>query len=106
MELEQLLHEAGGSTELINQAKEKSHGLGLFIRSLVGLDHEAAMQAFSGFISGTTATQNQIEFIDLVVQERIQNGVMEPDRLFTPLHRHQRSRGTRHLSANLRHADR
>lgn len=81
-ELEQMLRAAGGSAELINLAKEKSHGLGLFIRSLVGLDYEAAMQAFSGFISGTTATPNQIEFINLVVQELTQNGVMEPGRLF------------------------
>ena len=30
----------------IDQAKEQSHGLGLFIRSLVGLDREAALEAF------------------------------------------------------------
>jgi len=82
VELEKMLIEAGGSSELIGEAKEKSHGLGLFIRSLVGLDHEAAMQAFSEFINGTTATPNQIEFINLVVQELTQSGVMEPDRLF------------------------
>ncbi len=81
-ELEKMLVDAGGSPELINEAREKSHGLGIFIRSLVGLDHEAAMQAFSEFISGTTATPNQIEFINLIVQELTQNGVMEPDRLF------------------------
>lgn len=81
-ELENMLIEAGGSPELISEAKEKSHGLGIFIRSLVGLDHEAAMQAFSEFISGTTVTPNQIEFINLIVQELTQNGVMEPDRLF------------------------
>lgn len=81
-ELEKMLVDAGGSPELITEAKEKNHGLGIFIRSLVGLDHEAAMQAFSEFISGTTATPNQIEFINLIVQELTQNGVMEPDRLF------------------------
>jgi type I restriction enzyme R subunit len=81
-ELEKMLLAAGGSPELINQAREQSHGLGIFIRSLVGLDHEAAMQAFSGFISGTATTPNQIEFINLVVQELTQNGVMESDRLF------------------------
>lgn len=81
-ELEKMLIEAGGTPDQINEAKEKSQGLGLFIRSLVGLDREAAMRAFSGFISGTTATPNQIEFIDLIVQELTQAGVMEPDRLF------------------------
>ena len=73
---------AGGSKALIDEAREKSHGLGIFIRSLVGLDREAAMQAFSTFLQGTTATPNQIEFIDLIVQELTQNGVMDADRLF------------------------
>ena len=81
-ELEKMLVEAGGSPELIHEATEKSCGLGLFIRSLVGLDHEAAMEAFSEFLVGSTATPNQIEFINLIVQELTQNGVMEPSRLF------------------------
>ncbi len=81
-ELERMLVEAGGSPELINQAKEQSHGLGFFIRALVGLDRETAKQAFSEFITGTTVTPNQIEFIDLVVQYLTENGVMEPDRLY------------------------
>jgi type I restriction enzyme R subunit len=81
-ELERMLMEAGGTAELITKAKEASHGLGLFIRSLVGLDRETAMELFSDFIKGTTATPNQIEFIDLIVQELTQTGVMEPDRLF------------------------
>jgi type I restriction enzyme R subunit len=81
-ELELMLIEAGGSAELINLAKQQSHGLGMFIRSLVGLDRETATQAFSEFISGTTATPNQIEFINLIVQYLTENGVMEPDRLY------------------------
>ncbi|WP_144372717.1 DEAD/DEAH box helicase family protein [Vogesella urethralis] len=81
-ELEKMLLDAGGTPALITEAKEQSHGLGLFVRSLVGLDHEAAMNAFSDFISGSTATPNQIEFINLVVQELTQTGVMEPERLF------------------------
>ncbi|RJX32003.1 MAG: DUF4145 domain-containing protein [Oxalobacter sp.] len=81
-ELEKMLKDAGGSSELIQQAKEQSKGLGLFIRSLVGLEREAAMQALSEFISGTTATPNQIEFIELIVQHLMENGVMEPTRLY------------------------
>jgi len=81
-ELEKMLIEAGGTKSLIEEAKEKSQGLGLFIRSLVGLDREAAMQAFSELLKGSTATQDQIEFIELVVQELTLNGVMAADRLF------------------------
>ncbi|WP_334035479.1 type I restriction-modification enzyme R subunit C-terminal domain-containing protein [Burkholderia cepacia] len=81
-ELERMLVEAGSTQELIDEARQKSHGLGIFIRSLVGLDREAAAAEFSQFIQGTTATPNQIEFIDLMVQELTQNGVMEAARLF------------------------
>ncbi|HEX5359677.1 MAG TPA: DEAD/DEAH box helicase family protein [Fluviicoccus sp.] len=81
-ELENMLLAAGGTKPLIEEASNQSHGLGLFVRSLVGLDREAALEAFAEFISGTTVNANQIEFIDLIVQELTQNGYMEPDRLF------------------------
>ncbi len=81
-ELEKMLLQAGGTQTLIDEALAQSHGLGLFIRSLVGLDREAAMQAFSDLLQGGTATPDQIEFIDLIVQELTRNGVMEAGRLF------------------------
>jgi type I restriction enzyme R subunit len=80
--MEKMLLEAGGTSVLISEAKEQCHGLGLFVRSLVGLDREAAMQAFADFISGTTASPNQIEFINLIVEELTQTGSVEPRRLF------------------------
>ena len=55
---------------------------GSILSAKQGLDREAAMQAFSEFITGTTTSPNQIEFINLIVQELTQNGVMVPDRLF------------------------
>ena len=81
-ELERMLVEAGGTKEAIDRAKEESKGLGVFIRSLVGLDHETAKQAFGQFISGASVTANQIEFINLVIDYLTENGVMEPDRLY------------------------
>ena len=81
-ELSKMLAHAGGSIEIIEQATEQSQGLGVFIRSLVGLDRETAKQAFSDFVVGTTATANQLEFIDLVVDYLTENGVMEPERLY------------------------
>lgn len=77
-----MLIAAGGSKELIEKAAEQSHGLGMFIRSQVGLDREAATHAFSDFIKGGTTTPDQIEFINLLVEELTANGVMEPDRLY------------------------
>lgn len=77
-----MLVKAGGSPELISEASHQSAGLGIFIRSLVGLDREAAAQLFSEFVGGSKATPEQIEFIDLIINELTQNGVMEPERLF------------------------
>ena len=42
-ELERMLVESGvGGPDQIDRAKQESHGLGLFVRSLVGLDRGAA----------------------------------------------------------------
>jgi len=82
VEFEKMLLDAGGSKALIDEACVQSQGLGLFVRSLVGLDREAAMQAFSELLQGGTATPSQIEFIELIVQELTQNGVMHAERLF------------------------
>jgi type I restriction enzyme, R subunit len=45
------------------RAAEESHGLGLFVRSLVGLDRAAATEAFSAFLADTTYTPAQIDFV-------------------------------------------
>ena len=77
-----MLEDAGGSPDVIQQATEQSQGLGIFIRSLVGLDRETAKQAFSQFVVGTTVTASQLEFIDLIVQYLTENGVMDAARLY------------------------
>ena len=82
-ELERILAESGaGGAEDINQAKELSHGLGLFVRSLVGLDREAAKEAMAGFLAGKTLGANQIEFVNLIVNHLTEHGMMEASRLY------------------------
>jgi type I restriction enzyme R subunit len=81
-ELERMLADAGGTPELIQQAAEDKFGLGIFIRSLVGMDREAVAQAFSDVIAGTQATPDQIEFIELIVAELTTAGVMTVGRLY------------------------
>jgi type I restriction enzyme R subunit len=65
-----------GDAETIARAKEESQGLGLFVRSLIGLDRGAAKEAFAEFLEGRTLTANQIEFIDLIVNHLTEHGVM------------------------------
>lgn len=82
-ELERVLTESGaGGSEDIQRAKEESQGLGLFVRSLVGLDREAAKEALAGFLAGKTLSANQIEFVDLIVNHLTEHGVMEASLLY------------------------
>lgn len=82
-ELERMLAESGvGAREDIERAKAESQGLGLFVRSMVGMDREAAKEALAGFIGGKTLAANQIEFVNLIVNHLTEHGVMEAARLY------------------------
>jgi type I restriction enzyme R subunit len=82
-ELERMLEQSGiGGREDIARAKEESHGLGLFVRSLVGLDREAAKEALAGFLTGKTLSANQIEFVNLIVNHLTEHGVMDAGLLY------------------------
>lgn len=82
-ELERMLTESGtGSTEDIARAASQSHGLGVFVRSLVGLDREAATQALDQFVKGRTMGADQLQFVDMVIGHLTENGVMEASALY------------------------
>ncbi len=82
-ELERMLAESGiGSPEDVRRAKEASNGLGLFIRSLIGLDREAAKTALATFIAGTTFSSHQLDFVNLIVNHLTEHGYMEPGLLY------------------------
>jgi type I restriction enzyme R subunit len=83
-ELERMLAESGvGGAEDIQRAAEESHGLGLFlVRSLVGLDRQAAKEALAGFLAGKTLAANQIEFVNLIVDHLTEHGVMDAAMLY------------------------
>jgi type I restriction enzyme R subunit len=61
-----------------------SGALGLFVRSLVGLDRGAARQALQAFLSGRTLTANQHQFVDLVVDLLTRRGYVDPAQLYDP----------------------
>jgi type I restriction enzyme R subunit len=80
-ELEKILIEAAGAPSAHIEAV-KQQGLGLFIRSLIGLDREAAKEAFASFLKGKSLTANQIEFVDLIINHLTEHGTIEPGRLY------------------------
>ena len=82
-ELERMLAESGvGSVDDIVKAKSESEGLGLFVRSLVGLDRQAAKNALGAFLVGGSLRANQIQFLDEIVTHLTEHGVLEPARLY------------------------
>lgn len=82
-ELERMLIESGiAGRGDIERAVLEAQGLGLLVRSLVGLDLGAAKKALSSFVTDTTLSANQIEFVNLVVDHLTEHGTMDPARLY------------------------
>lgn len=70
----------GTKAEFIKAYGEQS--LGKFIRSIVGLDVQAAKQAFAGILNNQTLNAQQIRFIDTIINFFNVKGIIEPSILF------------------------
>jgi type I restriction enzyme R subunit len=80
-ELERIFLEAGLDEEALSTLRGDG-GLGRFVRSLVGLDRSAAKQAFSDFMARRTLSANQLEFVDLIIDQLTDRGIMDPRLLY------------------------
>jgi type I restriction enzyme R subunit len=82
-ELERMLFEQG---ELGTKAQFiEAYGdqpLGRFIRSIIGLEANAAKQAFAQLLQTGSFNSQQIRFIDTIINFFTEKGVLEPSRLF------------------------
>ena len=54
-----------------------SKPLGEFVREIVGLDMNAAKEAFAEFLNDTTLDSNQIYFVNQIVEYIVHNGLMK-----------------------------
>jgi type I restriction enzyme R subunit len=81
-ELERMFAEAGVGTEEEIERVRGEGGLGLYVRSLVGLDRVAAKQAFDGFLEGRKLSAHQHEFVDMMIEHLTARGVMDPRLLY------------------------
>jgi type I restriction enzyme R subunit len=90
--LEAIFQAEGSSPDEIETARLQSDGLGLFVRSLLGLNREAAKAAFSSFLGSNRLNANQIEFTNLIINHVTARGWIELPQLyaspFTDLHPH------------------
>jgi type I restriction enzyme, R subunit len=84
-ELERLiLMQNEGITEddLLKAMDGKS--LGLFIRSIIGLDVNAAKLAFGEFLNNQQLNSTQIRFINKIIDKFTVSGIVDPGMLFEP----------------------
>jgi type I restriction enzyme R subunit len=83
-ELERIFFESGdiGTREEFENVFGKQEKLGLFIRSLIGLDRHEAKLLFADFLNGERYSANQIEFVNMIIDHLTKNGVMDPAILF------------------------
>lgn len=82
-ELERIMMESGEfRQEQLASAAAEAQGLGLFVRSILGMDRDAATDALSEFTGGTTLTANQLAFVNLVVDQLTRTGVVDPGLLY------------------------
>jgi len=83
-ELERFLFESGEvqSREQFEQAFGQHDSLSVFVRSLVGLDRNAAKQAFSKYLDETQFSTSQIRFIEMIIDHLTQRGTMDAGLLY------------------------
>lgn len=73
--LEDILWKEVGTRE--DYEKEYGHKpLGEFVRSIVGLDMNAAKEAFSHFLDGSSFNSRQIYFVNQIVEYIVRNGML------------------------------
>lgn len=80
-ELEKTFQENGFDIdELKNLNAEGS--VGIFIRSILGMEREAVAREFSTLVQTFNMSANQIQFINLIVDSLTENGIINPRSLF------------------------
>ncbi|WLD14363.1 DEAD/DEAH box helicase family protein [Planctellipticum variicoloris] len=73
-----------GGRDQFEQTYGTDMPLGKLIREIVGLDANAAKEAFAQFLAAGTLTGDQITFINQIIDHLVHNGLMDPKALFEP----------------------
>jgi type I restriction enzyme R subunit len=81
-ELERVFVEAGVAEQTDLEKLKEDGGLGVFVRSLVGLDREAAKRVFDSFQASRTLSASQIEFLNMIIDYLTERGIMDPRLLY------------------------
>lgn len=69
------------------EAFEKAVGenpLGVFVRQILGLEANAAQEAFAEFLSNGPLSANQMQFIQTIISRFVKHGIVDRSMLFEP----------------------
>jgi type I restriction enzyme R subunit len=82
-DLQRILVAAGvGDDASFSLASDRVGDIGYFARSIVGMDRAAAKEAFAEFLDQKRYTRNQIEFVNLIIDELTERGVVAAHRMY------------------------
>lgn len=73
-----------GTEDDIARAEEEHDGLGLFLRSLTGMDRDAVSAAFDEFQAGRNLSSAQLRFLRLIIDYVAKNGFLDVGDLYEP----------------------
>jgi len=65
-------------------ARSQAPSLAWFVRKLVGMDRAAAQEAFADFLSDRSLNDRQIRFIETLIDQLTNNGIVEAGTLYEP----------------------
>ncbi|WEH36082.1 DEAD/DEAH box helicase family protein [Streptomyces sp. AM 4-1-1] len=74
---EDFLAEAVASPDDLDEVRAAAGGLGVFVRSVCGIDRDAARGAFAEFIAARRLSAAQLDFVDLIIQVVAKRGNVE-----------------------------
>lgn len=85
-ELERFVYESQPviSREKFEECFGSAQSLPIFIRSLVGMDRNAAKEAFGEFLDNNRYSSQQIRFVEMIIDRLTVHGVIEPGQLYEP----------------------
>ncbi len=81
-ELERMFVAEGVSVAEAQSKIDEAGGLGLFLRSLTGLDRKAAKLAFNSMTERGKLTSTQSEFLDITINYLTERGLIDPARFY------------------------
>src|SRR5690606_39437424 len=83
-ELERVVYgaEVVGGREAFEKHYGSERPLTVFIRSLVGLDRNAAKEAFAAFLDENRYSAQQIRFVEMIIDRLSHSGVIDPGQLY------------------------